>query len=91
MTSTTSNNSLSTAVDTTTPGLSDLGWGINAATGSMLSAYLQPIVDTDKLASVVERADLIQTTTTTVAAQEGNSYLTNQTASVGISGGYAGF
>ncbi len=91
MTSTNSINNLSIAVDTSTAGLSDLGWGINAATGSILSAYVQPIVDTSKLSGVVERADLIQTTTTSIAGQEGNSYLTNQTASVGISGGYAGF
>jgi hypothetical protein len=86
-----SSNKLSTTVDTSTPGLSDLGWGINAATGSLLSAYVQPIVDTSKLSGLVERADLIQTSAYTNAAENGNSYLTNQTLSVGISGGYAGF
>jgi hypothetical protein len=80
-----------TAIDATTPGMNNLGCGINAATGSYLVAYTEQIVDIDKLVECVQMVDLNTFTSESITAQDSYSYLTQQTADTGISGGYAGF
>ncbi|HLK56034.1 MAG TPA: MAC/perforin domain-containing protein [Chthonomonadaceae bacterium] len=86
----------STSVSSTTAGASNLGWGVNALSGNILSAYLQPIFDQNKLfpakkPSIPQQANLNEQTTLTFTGEYGYDYLVSQSASVGISGHYAGF
>jgi len=80
------------SVDAITPGMSNLGLGINAATGSLLDAYMQPVFDPGKVPAAVGQAIALNiSTTTSLVEQNAYAYLTQQTLDVGIAGGYAGF
>lgn len=78
-------------LDKTTPGMSNLGCGINAATGSYLTAYLEQIVDIDALVNCAQLTQLNTSQSAMVAQETSYSYLCDQTLQAGISGGYAGF
>ena len=78
-------------IDQTTAGMSQLGCGINAATGTYLAAYLERIVDPAKLANCVQLIELNSSTSTMIADESSYDYLVEQTATTGISGNYAGF
>ena len=80
-----------TKISASTPGVSNLGWGVNAATGDILSPYLQPIMDEHKLVDAIHTAGINNSTSITICGESSDAYLQEQTLHVGISGSYAGF